>query len=231
MNDSPIEYEFSALREAENYQRALAEIFAPYLSGRVVEVGSGVGHMSAVLRNLPKVRSLLCVEPDPRFCEKLKMLFSVESVVNGTIKNVSGDEWDAVVNINVLEHIEDDLGELKKYRELLKKRRGYLCLFVPARMELYAPLDKDNGHVRRYAKKELREKLEQAGFEIERISYYNFIGYFAWWFSFCFLKQKTFNPRAVRFFDSYIFPPTHFLEEYFVRPPIGQSLLVVARAK
>jgi len=36
---------------------------------------------------------------------------------------------------------------------------------------------------------------------------------------------------AIRFFDRFIFPPVHGLETKICPPPIGQSLLAVARAK
>src|SRR5207237_8366385 len=112
----------------------------------------------------------------------------------------------------------------------LKARGGALCLFVPARQEIYAPLDKDFGHFRRYSKSELRAKLSRAGFDIVRLSYFNFIGYFAWWFIFCLMRKRTFKPSSVRGFDKLVFPVVHFVESKIVRPPIGQSLVAIARA-
>ncbi|MEI9863104.1 MAG: hypothetical protein WDN00_00805 [Limisphaerales bacterium] len=38
-----------------------------------------------------------------------------------------------------------------------------------------------------------------------RLRYYNFVGYFAWWLSFCALKKRGFDLSAVRLFD-----PHHF---------------------
>ena len=107
---------------------------------------------------------------------------------------------------------------------------GALCLFVPARPEIYAPIDKDFGHFRRYTRPELRGKLQRAGFRIERLRYYNLVGYFAWWFNFCVLKKRGFDAGAVRFFDRAIFPWSHWLEVNVSPPPLGQSLLAVARA-
>jgi len=55
---------------------------------------------------------------------------------------------------------------------------------VPARPEIYAPIDRDFGTSAVTPKPELRAKLERAGFEVVRLRYYNFVGYFAWWLSF-----------------------------------------------
>jgi hypothetical protein len=137
----------------------------------------------------------------------------------------------AILSINVLEHIKEDDRELAVYRQKLAREKGALCLFVPARPEIYAPIDRDFGHFRRYTKKELCQKLERAGFEILLLRYYNFVGYFAWWLNFCALKKRGFDLQAVRFFDRIIFPPVHAFEANVCPPPIGQSLLAIARAK
>ena len=56
--------------------------------------------------------------------------------MEGTVANLpAGTVCDAVLSINVLEHICDDEGELRRYAALLFERRGVLCLFVPARPE------------------------------------------------------------------------------------------------
>jgi hypothetical protein len=113
---------------------------------------------------------------------------------------------------------------------LLRPRHGALCLFVPARPEIYAPMDKDFGHFRRYKSDELRDKLRRAGFTIERFHYFNLVGYFAWWLNFCLLKKRVFEAQKVRAYDRIIFPIVHRLESKLLRPPFGQSLLTVARA-
>jgi hypothetical protein len=77
----------------------------------------------------------------------------------------------------------------------------------------------------------LREKLEKSGFKIERLRYYNFVGYFAWWASFCLLKKRSFDVAAVRLFDRAIFPAVHGFESHICPPPIGQSLFVIATAR
>jgi hypothetical protein len=138
--------------------------------------------------------------------------------------------WDAMVSINVLEHIEADERELGIYRTLLAEHQGFLCLFVPARPEIYSSLDRDFGHYRRYTRPGLATKLAQAGFEIIRLDYFNFVGYFAWWFSFGVLRRRKFRVADVHFFDRWIFPPVYWLESHVSAPPLGQSLLAIARA-
>jgi SAM-dependent methyltransferase len=226
------DFEFAALSEARNYRNALLRDFGKHLRGRVLEVGAGVGQITQALRRNPAITRLVSIEPDPKFCARLRADFPGHALVQGTIDDLKSDEpWDAILSINVLEHIHEDERELAIYGRVLAREQGTLCLFVPARPEIYAPLDKDFGHFRRYTRPELRRKLERAGFQILRLRYYNFAGYFAWWLNFRVLQRRNFGVKTVRFFDQIIFPLGHGFESHICPPPVGQSLLAVARAK
>ena len=225
------DFEFKALREAKNYRRALLKIFSPCLEGRVIEVGAGTGQFTEQLRELKTLQYLLSVEPDPRFCAEFRKTLPGQPLLEGVITSVTDPgPWNGILSINVLEHIREDEKELSVYSGMLKKERGRLCLFVPARQEIYAPIEVGFGHHRRYSRGELRRKLEQAGFKILQLHYFNFIGYFAWWFNFRLMGQRKFNPAMVRLFDRSIFPIGFGLESRVAWPPIGQSLVAVAEA-
>lgn len=224
-------FEFAALGQASNYREALIREFSSSLSGRVIEIGSGIGQITDSLRALPAVTQLQAVEPDPEFCASFRRALPDLPLIQGTIEDLPpGADWNAILSINVLEHIRDDEGELRRYHKLLQKQKGLLNLFVPARPEIYARIDRDFGHHRRYTKPELKRKLRDAGFEIVRLRYYNILGYFAWWATFCLLRKRHFDARSVRFFDRVIFPCVYAVETKILPPPFGQSLLAVARA-
>lgn len=224
------DFEFAALDEARNYRVRLLHEFGADLAGRVLEVGAGIGQLTAALRAHPGVREVVAVEPEARFCAQLRARLPDQRVVCGTVAELGPDaEWDALLSVNVLEHIADDAAELRAYRDRLAARGGALCLFVPARPELYAPIDRDFGHFRRYTRPGLRRRLEAAGFRVTRLRYYNCVGYFAWWLNFRLLRRRTFDRTSVRLFDRAIFPWVHALETRVAAPPFGQSLLAVAR--
>jgi SAM-dependent methyltransferase len=230
-NASSNDFEFAALAQAHNYRRVLLAEFAPFLLGRVLEVGAGIGQITDLLVRMPGITHALAVEPAPSFCARHRALFPAHDVLQGTANDVPpGSVWNAILSVNVLEHIGEDTAELTRYAHLLREQRGALCLFVPARPEIYAPIDKDFGHFRRYTRPALRRRLEQAGFEILRLHYFNSVGYFAWWLNFCLLKKRVFEPAKVRLYDRIIFPLVHSLEVRVMRPPFGQSLMAVARS-
>lgn len=224
------DFEFAALDEARNYRARLLREFGADLAGRVLEIGAGIGQLTAALRAHPGVREVVAVEPEARFCARLRARLPDQRVVCGTVADLDADDdWDAILSVNVLEHIADDAAELRAYRDRLAMRGGALCLFVPARPELYAPIDRDFGHFRRYTRPGLRARLEAAGFRVTRLRYYNCAGYFAWWLNFCLLRRRAFDRAGVRLFDRVIFPWVHTLETRVCAPPFGQSLLAVAR--
>ena len=120
-------FEFQALSRATNYRAALLREFKPFLRGRVLEVGAGIGQFTAALSQVPAIEELVAVEPEPRFCEAIRRLPLQCTVVEGTV-DVLADHLacDAVVSVNVLEHIAQDDEELRKYQVRLAARSGHL---------------------------------------------------------------------------------------------------------
>src|SRR4051812_14224372 len=194
--------------------------FSPSLKGRVIEVGAGIGQMTELMSKLRDVTFLQPIEPDVEFCKEFRNQHASLPLLEGTVENLEpNSHWNAIISINVLEHIRDDQDELKRYHHLLQKEQGTVNLFVPARQEIYAPIDKDFGHHRRYTKAELKTKLETAGFTVKRLHYFNCVGYFAWWLNFCVLKKRKFEIGSVRFYDRVVFPCVYGLESRIMFPP------------
>jgi len=224
-------FEFAALSEARNYRATIAKLFSPYLSGDVLEIGAGIGQMLADVATICKPRSISAVEPDSHFIEELRRNLPQARIWHGLEDDLPLHEsFDAVLSVNVLEHIEKDTEELSKWRKRLAPRQGHLCLLVPAGPELYSPMDLDFGHFRRYTREDLTEKLSVAGFTNIKVNYFNVVGYFAWLLNFKILNSRHFNPAAVRFFDRFVFPASQKIECVIGWRPFGQSLVAVAKS-
>jgi SAM-dependent methyltransferase len=79
--------------------------------------------------------------------------------------------YDVVIASEVMEHHQDDSAFLLQLRERIRDG-GWLLLTVPAHMKDWGANDDFCGHVRRYERDELKNKLSAAGFcEIEIYSY------------------------------------------------------------
>jgi SAM-dependent methyltransferase len=228
-NPSFIPFELEALRGAKNYRDAILEAFTPFLGSKVLEVGGGMGHFSEKLKLVEGVDELTIVEPYKQCRNIIESMHLGVEIVDGTVADVEKKEaFASIININVLEHIEHDADELRRYYELLNPG-GYLCLYVPARMELYSRIDQDFGHYRRYSRRDLTLILEDIGFEMVSINYVNIIGYFLWWINFKLFHRRTISSHQVKFHDRWIFPLTRLLEKLFGFPLFGQSVSAVAR--
>ena len=145
--------------------------------------------------------------------------------MTGTAQEVPG-QWDCIICVNVLEHIKDDQGEIETYKRLLKVG-GHLCIFVPARQEIYAPADAKFGHFRRYSKGQLRQRAETAGLRIMNLDYFNPIGYLTWLVACKWMGRRSFSLGNIKLFDRYILPVSLVLGRWLGQP-IGQSLILVA---
>jgi len=224
------DFEFEALAQAVNYRRSLIREFSPYLMGSILEVGAGIGQFTAELLLVPSIKSIHAVEPNSGFYSQLlKQNLKIQSTC-GTVADLDPQsKYEAIISVSVLEHIENHSDELKRYHECMR-RGGHLCLFVPACPAIHAPIDKNFGHYRRYRREELRGLLKGAGFRIVKLYYFNSVGFFAWWFNFCFLKKTHFEAKKVKLYDRHIFPLVYAVESLGLRPPIGQSLLAIAQA-
>ena len=80
--------------------------------------------------------------------------------------------FNLITALDVIEHINNDVDSISAIRSLLVPG-GKAVFTVPAYMFLWSAHDEMNEHKRRYTLLELNEKLVQAGFTVEKISYYN----------------------------------------------------------
>ena len=87
------------------------------------------------------------------------------------------ETFDVIIASDCLEHLENDKIALEEWKRILKKN-GLLIVFVPAYNFLWSEHDEVNHHFRRYSKKNLEKKLKNAGFMIEKLSFWNFCLFF-----------------------------------------------------
>ena len=90
------------------------------------------------------------------------------------------EQFDAVVCVDVLEHLDDDRAALADIYRVLKPG-GRLLATVPAFQWLWSRRDVQLHHKRRYTLAELRERVAEAGFRTLKISYINLTVFFPLW--------------------------------------------------
>ena len=227
--DAEIEAILSGLEDATQYRNWLLELAAPHVSGRILEVGAGRGTYSPFLRELGE--SLVAVEPAPRGAESVqRQVAGLEhvDVVQGVLDDVDpAHRFDSAVMFNVLEHIDDDRGVLAGIRSRLDSG-GRLVVWVPAFPSLLGDFDRRIGHLRRYRRTSLVALAQEAGFEVVDCRYANLPGFFAWWLVVRALGLTPTFGGLAGVYDRWFVRVVRAVERR-VRPPFGQSLLLVAR--
>jgi SAM-dependent methyltransferase len=221
--------ELDAMAEAHNYCRWIMRYFTPYLGQRIVEIGAGTGTFSELLLDSGRPVDLVLFEAAANLFPALRERFANRAarVHCGYFEpSLLSSPADSVVLVNVLEHISDDAALLLQIYQCLRPG-GCVLLFVPALSWNYGSLDEAFGHWRRYSKRGLVQKFEQAQFRVQVMRYVNAMGIASWFFAGRVLRQTTLKPAQVRWYDRWIIPWSFRLEQ-ICEPPLGQSLLAVA---
>jgi SAM-dependent methyltransferase len=99
-------------------------------------------------------------------------------VVTGERIEYPDNTFDAVLALDVLEHLENENWALKELNRVLKPG-GVAIVMVPAFMFLWGVQDEVSQHFRRYDQKMLKSAIvKSASWNIVRISYFNFFLFF-----------------------------------------------------
>jgi SAM-dependent methyltransferase len=95
-------------------------------------------------------------------------------IIEGSVLDMPfpADSFDLAVSLDVIEHLEDDLGALRELRRTVAPG-GALLVTVPAYQWLWSGHDEINHHHRRYTRCSLQRVAEQAGWEQVRTTYFN----------------------------------------------------------
>ena len=140
-------------------------------NAKILDIGCGSGVMLRALENIGQTYGMDMSDDAINFS---KEIFDGE-VEKGALPDqvpYEEDFFDLITALDVIEHIDLDVESLSAIRSLLVPG-GKAIITVPAYMFLWSAFDDMNEHKRRYTRKELKTKLIQAGFTIEKISYYN----------------------------------------------------------
>ncbi|MBS2038497.1 class I SAM-dependent methyltransferase [bacterium] len=136
----------------------------------LLDIGCGSGYNLQFLARYGRARGLDMSEQALELCRRRGV--QDVSLHEGEAIPFADASFDVVTAFDVVEHIEEDVTALIEWRRVLKPG-GLLLIYTPALPWLYNEHDRIAHHKRRYLRKELREKLFRAGYQIEHLSYVN----------------------------------------------------------
>jgi glycosyltransferase involved in cell wall biosynthesis len=218
------------LSRAERYNRWMLQQLTPWVGQRVLEIGSGIGSFTRYLMGRDLV---VATEVNPRYLRILANTFERHTRVEVLPLDLTAFDpaslaarsLDTILCFNVLEHVEDDRGALRRLRDSLAPG-GRLLLLVPAHERLFGAIDRAIDHYRRYERAGLIAKLEEAGFHVEHTQFFNRLGVVGWYLNSVFLR-RTRVPGLQLHLQNLLVPLLR--AESALSLPFGLSLVAVAR--
>lgn len=198
--------------------------------GDVLEIGSGIGNLSRLIAR--DADSVVLSDMEPHYLEALRKAFAGDGRVVVTPYDLDGEpplpiaarRFDAIVAVNVIEHIDDDRALAARLAALLKPG-GRLLVYVPACPFAYGSLDRALGHFRRYTPATLAALLAGAGLEPTPPRYMNLLGLLGWFVNGRLVRRRNISAAQVRVFEALV--PLLRLEDR-LHLPIGLGVFTHA---
>lgn len=216
--------ELELFSHAKIWKQYWSQKIKPLIQGPVLEVGAGLGANTKLLRDEQTVWHQL--EPDEKFYKQLlKSNKKINSCIayNGFLKNHTKKNYQTIIYIDVLEHIEKDRDELEIAATKLLKG-GSVIVLSPAHQILMSNFDRNIGHFRRYNKKMLRDICPKS-MMVKKQYYLDSVGLLA---SYAARFVKSGNPtlRQILFWDRLMVPISKFLDllSFFL---VGKTIITI----
>ncbi len=222
-----------AIANAPRFNEWMYKVTSSRLTGRILEIGSGIGNISE--QYLKDGRKLMLSDIRDNYCQYLGSKFEHEPTYAGVrtldlvhphfeqeYADLLGN-FDGVFALNVVEHIADDNLAIANAKKLLCKG-GRLVILVPAYQALFNEFDRSLEHYRRYTEGSLKSIFEKNNFQIVHSQYFNFAAIAGWWFSGNILKKKTIPAGQMQLYNMLV--PIFKIIDKIVLNKIGISVIV-----
>lgn len=199
---------------------------------KILDVGCGTGANIEMLSQFGEAEGVDVSDDALAFCRRKGL--KVQKGLAETLP-YADESFELTTALDVIEHLDDDVAGLKEmYR--VTKSGGYSLFFVPAFMWLWGVQDDISNHRIRYTRKQIVERIELAGYTVERATYAN------WTFFPPILAGRTLmkltgikpesenniNVSALNGIFGKLFSAERFWLKKF-NSPIGVSIVVVAK--
>lgn len=232
MSFSYVGTELDVFALADNWKAYYGSFLRPFLRGEVLEVGAGLGATTRALCDGTAAR-WTCLEPDPKLAATIAAA-AAEGALPACCRAAAGDVaslppddlYDAILYVDVLEHIADDRAELARAAAHLKPG-GRIAVLSPAHAWLYTPFDAAIGHHRRYTKATLASAAPP-GLEAERLDYLDTAGLLLSLGNKLLLRSAHPTAAQILFWDRRVIPVSRVLDRLLARRA-GKSVLAIWR--
>jgi 2-polyprenyl-3-methyl-5-hydroxy-6-metoxy-1,4-benzoquinol methylase len=219
--------ELDIFAHAVRWKNYFARHVSPYLRGHVLEVGAGMGANNRVFASF-NFHRWTCLEPDRDLLDRLRVAIpdSRFEPVAGTLEDLRDQRFDAILYLDVLEHIEDDSAEFRRAAEHLNAD-GCVIVLAPAHPWLFTPFDQAIGHFRRYTRRTLAATAPKE-LQVEKLIYLDSVGLAASLANRVLLKSSHPTHGQIQAWDRTMVPLSRLLDP-LLRYRAGKSVLGIWR--
>jgi SAM-dependent methyltransferase len=215
---------------AVRWKTYVRDRIAPFVGGRVLEVGAGIGAFTFYMAPGAPDR-WTCLEPDPGLLAEIArkqgegQIPRTVKLVCGTTADIPTDaRFDTILYFDVLEHIEDHAAEATRAAALLAPG-GRLIILAPAFQFVFSPLDAAVGHFRRYTKRTL-DAVRPAGLVTLARFYMDSPGLMLSLVNRLLLRKGTPSKAQIEIWDGMVVPVARVIDPVF-NQFVGRSVVAV----
>lgn len=222
-----------ALSVTHRFNRWMADTLRPHVGNRVLEIGAGIGNLTRQLQSKRKL--YVATDLDAEHLARLRASFPGRKNLDfrqcDLTKSADFLELREIANtvicLDVVEHVEDDNLALRNICTALEPG-GTAIILVPQGMSNYGTLDEILGHFRRYSQAELREKMETAGFRVEKLIEFNRITWPGWFVNGRIFRKTSFSRFQLFWFDVLV-PVWRLIDGWLSWPSV--SMIAIGKKK
>ena len=222
-----------AIANADRFNQWMYQVTSKRLTGRILELGSGIGNISENYLQagrritLSDIRDNYCdyltqkYGPHPK-CDAVRNIDLVHPNFDHEYEDLLGT-FDGAFALNVVEHIQDDTQAIANAKKLLKTG-GRLVILVPAYQSLYNNFDRALEHYRRYTEGSLINIFKKNNMQIAHNQYFNLAAIAGWWVSGNLLKKEVIPGGQMKLYNALV--PIFKIMDKVVLNKVGISVIV-----
>ena len=216
-------FELEHFDSASNFRKYQISLVKNFIKGKFLEVGAGKGGLIPFYKKL--ANDITIIEPEKKLFNilKKKYLNKKIKIEKKKIKDIK-KKYDTIIYYDVLEHIKNDLKEIKNASKKLNKN-GHLIFSVPAYQAFYSSFDKSVGHYKRYNKQDFLKLEKKTNLKIEKLAYYDSMGFLFLVLNKIFSLKQT-NLKNKIYLWNLLMPISKFID-FLTFNKFGKSLLCV----
>ena len=218
--------ELDSFDKATIWRKYIYSKVKKFIKGDVLEVGAGIGSFTKNYEKLIRKLTLSEIDPDNLTIIKKKFSNPKFSFTNKFTKDLE-ENFDTIMYLNVLEHIEDDIEEINNALKKLKKN-GHLIILVPAHNNLYSKFDEAVGHFKRY-EIDFFKQIKIQNLKRQKLIYLDSMGYFLYYLNKLFFKEEIYPSNFKILIWDKLFTPITFIVDRLLMYKFGKNILYVVQ--